>query len=519
MGRLGRWLALALLATSLVGGVAAPAAADATECSVPYARTDVVELRVDKPIDLLFDCDLREQGGPGGLQLSVTGAPVHGSAGQPQWDPDLGSHTVRYDPDDGYLGNDTLTITATDDGGSVEHVVALRMSPNQWPACDNGAFEHTRVGETIAMSTRCWDHDEQDIWQIDLDVLQPEHGEVSVEVVPDDYVRELVVTYTPDPGFTGSDYFEAGLFDGELVDRAQFLVNVSDGPWCRGWHEEVVRAGVRGYAGPYCTQPNGFPPKLRIISPPSKGTAEVSSNALIYTPDVAASGPDSFTYQAYSAEGEGNVVTQEWTVLPNAAPVCEDRSARTVAGSPVAVRGLACADPDGDEHELTIDRPPAHGTLGQLVDGTVTYTPHEGFDGTDSFSYVSTDFARTSEPATVTVVVTESEPPVVKVVVPDQSPKRAAKRGLRLRVITDEAVDVDVVVTIPRRLARRLDIPRRIGRTSDDADVAAPRVMVPFSRTAAQVLRPRQRLVVLADLVAADEWSNSVAAEARAVLR
>ena len=48
-------------------------------------------------------------------------------------------------------------------------------------------------------------------------------------------------------------------------------------------------------------------------------------------------------------------------------------------------------DTDGDSLASIIETPPSNGTLTQLADGSIIYTPNPGFFGTDSFTYRASD--------------------------------------------------------------------------------------------------------------------------------
>ena len=90
----------------------------------------------------------------------------------------------------------------------------------------------------------------------------------------------------------------------------------------------------------------------------------------------------------------------------NRAPIAADYTATTAREVPVTITVLANAsDPDGDQLEV-VDV--TQGTNGDVVlndDGTVTYTPTEGFDGTDSFSYTIDDDHGGQATGTVSVTV------------------------------------------------------------------------------------------------------------------
>jgi DNA-binding beta-propeller fold protein YncE len=85
-------------------------------------------------------------------------------------------------------------------------------------------------------------------------------------------------------------------------------------------------------------------------------------------------------------------------------PTCQATTGSTAYRTPVTVT-LSCTDTDGDGLTRSIASAPAHGTLGQLMNGTVTYTPANGFTGIDSFTFDATDGTNASTPATATITV------------------------------------------------------------------------------------------------------------------
>ncbi|TNC41803.1 Ig-like domain-containing protein [Mumia zhuanghuii] len=89
----------------------------------------------------------------------------------------------------------------------------------------------------------------------------------------------------------------------------------------------------------------------------------------------------------------------------NQLPVAKDVTASTGAGDPVAVT-LDASDPEGANLTYTTT-PPSHGTLSGDAPN-LTYTPADGFVGTDSFTYTVSDGAGEAT-ATVTVKVAGGE--------------------------------------------------------------------------------------------------------------
>lgn len=87
-------------------------------------------------------------------------------------------------------------------------------------------------------------------------------------------------------------------------------------------------------------------------------------------------------------------------------PTCGAANATTAYQTPVTIT-LSCTDPDGDPLTTEIATGAAHGTLGAIAQstGTLTYTPANGYSGTDTFTFDATDGTNASAPATVTITV------------------------------------------------------------------------------------------------------------------
>lgn len=98
----------------------------------------------------------------------------------------------------------------------------------------------------------------------------------------------------------------------------------------------------------------------------------------------------------------------------NTAPVAEDDSAVTLAGTSVTIAVLA-NDRDADGDALTVDSvgTATHGTVSRNDDGTLRYTPAAGFAGSDSFAYTVSDGNGGSDSGSVSISVTPAPGPVV----------------------------------------------------------------------------------------------------------
>jgi len=70
-------------------------------------------------------------------------------------------------------------------------------------------------------------------------------------------------------------------------------------------------------------------------------------------------------------------------------------------------------DPDGDPLYVVVDQAPSHGGMSLNADGSFTYTPDEGYTGTDTLTYKAIDTSGASSVATVTFDVHADVPPPV----------------------------------------------------------------------------------------------------------
>ncbi len=118
----------------------------------------------------------------------------------------------------------------------------------------------------------------------------------------------------------------------------------------------------------------------------------------------------SFSYGISDGKGGVDTATARIHVTgqgqPNRAPDAQDDFAGTNQGQTVTIDVLANdSDPDGDEIFLSSLADGANGFVNLNNDGTVSYTPNEGFVGTDTFSYHIIDSNGVTNDATVTVDV------------------------------------------------------------------------------------------------------------------
>ena len=145
----------------------------------------------------------------------------------------------------------------------------------------------------------------------------------------------------------------------------------------------------------------------RVISFGDDGISEVGS--FIDSGGNNFWGVEQFTHgderlMALSDRDYGLYILKYTGSLAAAPPQCEDQTWATGTNRPVTIP-LACSDRNGNTLTLSIVGSPANGTLSPLDGNRVTYTPRNGFNGQDAFTYRAFDGSMFSNTATITLLV------------------------------------------------------------------------------------------------------------------
>ncbi|MBF4509981.1 MAG: S8 family serine peptidase, partial [Aeromicrobium sp.] len=210
---------------------------------------------------------------------------------------------------------------------------------------------------------------------------------------------------------TGGRINALAALEHDVPNRAPVAVNDSYSTK----HNTLLTVTAPGVLG-NDTDADGDTLTMDLVSTPSwaQTWGWTSGGGFTYRPTEGFSGTDTFTYRAYDGEEYSNVATVTITVgEPNTPPVANDdaytatyRAYNTPALS-VAAPGVLGNDTDADSDPLTAVKlsDPAHGSLTLNANGSFTYTPDEGFLGTDTFTYRASDGTAHSPAATVTITV------------------------------------------------------------------------------------------------------------------
>lgn len=225
-------------------------------------------------------------------------------------------------------------------------------------------------------------------------------------------------TYTPNPGFSGTDTFTYTVSDGLLSSApvtVTIVLNARPVQTADSYAAtEDTQLTVPAAAGVLTndTDPEGQPITAAIGALPLHGTVSLAPDgSFTYTPAPDYSGADSFSYTA----SDGVRTSLPAVVTLNVQSVNDAPSAGNdfysvltdTALSVPAAQGLLRNDADADSSSLSVQivSAPAQGTLSLATDGSFTYTPAAGFSGQLTFSYRTGDGSLFSAPATVTLTV------------------------------------------------------------------------------------------------------------------
>ncbi|SEG42957.1 Ig-like domain-containing protein [Paenibacillus sp. UNC499MF] len=221
-------------------------------------------------------------------------------------------------------------------------------------------------------------------------------------------------TYTPNRNFTGTDSFTVRVRDADgAVSIASVIVTTAftNLPPVADDASYSTPEDTTVYGKLSAADPDADSIGFRVAKPPAHGTVELDlDGSFRYTPYSGFAGNDAFGVEVTDTYGAFTVLEVSVTVLPvNEQPVAGNIELGTREGEPVTGR-IPAADPEGGQLLFELLGAPSHGTAVIRPDGTFTYTPFEGFTGTDVFTVVVTSL-RTGEKtfAAVRITVNPSE--------------------------------------------------------------------------------------------------------------
>ena len=327
-----------------------------------------------------------------------------------------GGQTVTYTPDPGFSGEDTFAYTVTDANGATAQAtvrVTVAAAPNGPPTAQPDAYQ-TAAGTTLTVPA-------PGVLANDTD---PNGDPITAVLATTVSNGTLVLQpngsfgYAPAEGFSGTDSFTYRASDGTATSApATVTITVSAAPNAAPVAQDDAQSVDAGGAVTVDvlandSDPDGDPLTVTAVSTPSKGTAQVTAGgaAVRYTANAGTSGQDTFTYTVSDGTATATATVTITIRAVNRPPTAQNDAyttpedqARTVAAPGVLANDT---DPDDDVLAAVLASDVSNGSLVLRANGSFTYTPDPGFNGTDQFTYRASDGAVSSAPATVTLTVT-----------------------------------------------------------------------------------------------------------------
>jgi len=248
---------------------------------------------------------------PDGDPVEIIGidAPAHGTITvQPDG-------AIRYVPQADFAGIDSFTYTLGDgQGATAEASVTVTVSlPNQ-PPMARADRATTVEGTAVTIDALANDNDPDGNPLSLAGMEMPGHG--SLALTP-----ENRFTYTPRPGFVGTDSFSYTVRDDAgATARADVVVEVTaHNAAPTAVPDSLASSGQAVTFDPLAndSDPDGDALQLKSLTMPLRGRVEVANDGRVtYTPPAGFTGTDEFTYQV----GDGTEVSEAGVSVAITAP-------------------------------------------------------------------------------------------------------------------------------------------------------------------------------------------------------
>lgn len=329
--------------------------------------------------------------------------------------------------------------TATIEGDNIVYTAGINCNANQtivYEVCDpTGLCTTATISITVEVTDDCSYQDEyclEPLQKIEICVefCDLEEGavkevhplfECSIEIISD-----TCFTYIPLPGYFGTDILEIvgctaeGVCDTIIVlAHSGCIEPIAEDDAGEVLNGETINIDILDNDHDPC----GSQLSSAIITQASNGTATINEDGTLdYEPNEGFEGTDTITYIACNECEDGPLCDTAIVVIPvtpnnseTFPPVAEDDNVTTNEDESVLIFVLdndSDADHDITELTLTLTTNPSNGTVTPTGENAFTYTPNEGFTGTDTFTYEICDPDGQCDQATVTITVNEDLPPV-----------------------------------------------------------------------------------------------------------
>ncbi|MBC8355089.1 MAG: tandem-95 repeat protein [Planctomycetes bacterium] len=354
-----------------------------------------------------------------GLELvaAMQTSPVHGTVTL------SADGSFLYVPSPDFIGEDSFTYVATDQeigggtsgaGGTTTAPATVAITVYNAPpeAIQNTYHVHHDQTLNVGADFGVLANDLDEPWSVLSATLiaDVEYGTLS-------FSSDGSFIYIPNAGFVGTDTFEYQADDGSLdseivavtLDVWNTLPTANDNSYRVHRDTSLI---VSPQLGILANDWDDDHDALTISIQDNVEHGSLSMNAdgsFSYSPDANYIGPENFSYQI--TDGPATSTAKVEIDVHNRKPVATANNHRVHHDTDVTGNFLNDDwDGDGDAIHVVAATSPTSGALTWNADGDFTYTPNNGFVGTDSFLYSISDGAETSDQVSVTIDVWNNAP-------------------------------------------------------------------------------------------------------------
>ncbi|MEO7014505.1 MAG: Ig-like domain-containing protein, partial [Dokdonella sp.] len=348
----------------------------------------------------------------GTLTLTSVTPPASGSAV-------ISANRIIYTPTAGFVGVDSFRYSVSDgQGGSGSALVSVSVGAlaNTPPVIRNDSAT-TQFEQPVTINVLANDSDADGDTLSVIAITTPSHGSV--------LLAGNVVTYTPDPGYSGADSFTYTASDGrggQGTATVRIIVASASNRAPIANDDNATSGGLPVTVNVLAndSDPDGDP--LTIVSvtaPIGGGAAAITGNSVTYTPLSGFVGVDRFNYTISDGHGgsASAMVTINVTAPVNRPPVAVPDAYTIAATSLVLVMPVLTndSDPDGDPLTITgVTQPPTgQGTVAITGSGqTITFNRQTVLPATFTYTISDGRGGTATTSVTVTLATTINQPPV-----------------------------------------------------------------------------------------------------------
>ena len=343
------------------------------------------------------------------ITSQLVNAPAHGTISV------SANESFSFVPTAGWTGTDSFTFSLNDGFETSAAITAqIEVQNNVADVVDD--WFAMRHNQTITISAADLLHNDADPDHDSLSVtisVNPAHGTLT-------QAGTGVWTYTPTTNYIGTDTFKYVVQDGASISLAGTVEVEVKNSAPQGGDDRFLMPHDRSFA---TTTPeilendydaDGDTLTVSLVTGVSHGTLTLNnSGTFTYVPATGFVGTDSFEYRTSDGASQSNISLVTFDVQNNAPRIHEQyhRTRHDQMYSVDASSGLRyyAVDPEADVITPVILVNPTHGTLNVVANGSWTYTPSVGFVGKDSFTWRASDGVQQSDPAIVTIEVTNTD--------------------------------------------------------------------------------------------------------------